>query len=106
MDDMNPNRLKIEAMDNVLSNGLIPNEGETINIYGGRGNRIIYQCKKEKGLFYRRVNESEEWEEFDLMGIHLKVLRDMTNNLYREFDKEKRVGFAARLKRILKGVLG
>lgn len=42
---------------------LIPEEGETISIKGGLGNKTLRQKKKENGKFYIRDNESQEWTE-------------------------------------------
>lgn len=63
-------KIKLQAISNMPS--LIPEEGETISIYGGLGNKTLNQTKKENGKFFQRDNEESEWEEFD-MGD--KILR-------------------------------
>lgn len=101
---MNPNTIKTTAMDNFFQN-IIPKEGETISYRGGLGNGIIYESKKENGLYYRRYDGVGDWEEFDLMREHLKVLQDMTDGLYRDFyNSQNKIGLIARLKKFLKRI--
>ena len=60
----NPNRLKLETLSKMQ---LLPNEGETFDICGGRGNKILKQVKKEDGKYYERNNVDDEWTPFDLL---------------------------------------
>lgn len=101
-EDMNINKLKLEVISDTLSN-LTPEEGEIISIRGGLGSRVIYQYKKDEGLFYRRYSEDEQWEEFDLMGMRLESLQDMKSGLH-DFDKQGKSGVAFKLKRFLKNI--
>jgi hypothetical protein len=45
------------------SSSLLPEEGETISVKGGLGNKTLRQKKKENGMYYVRNNENCEWEE-------------------------------------------
>lgn len=45
------------------SGSLLPEEGETISVKGGLGNKTLRQKKKENGMYYVRNNENCEWEE-------------------------------------------
>jgi hypothetical protein len=42
---------------------LIPEEGETLIIRGGLGNKSLNQTKRENNKFYERKDENEEWIE-------------------------------------------
>jgi hypothetical protein len=46
-----------------VAGSLIPEEGETISVKGGRGNMTLHQRKKENGVHYERDNENSEWKE-------------------------------------------
>jgi hypothetical protein len=42
-------------------NDRLPQEGEEISFYGGKGNKLIKQMKCEKGIYYIRNSFKEEW---------------------------------------------
>jgi hypothetical protein len=56
------NNNDIVSIGNVAGS-LVPEEGETISVKGGRGNMILNQRKKENGIYYERDNENCEWKE-------------------------------------------
>lgn len=73
------NNQDIVDVGNLVSS-MIPEEGETISVKGGRGNRTLRQKKKENGMFYIRDNESCEWEECpDLVWNYYLKMKKMFN---------------------------
>lgn len=54
---------------------MIPEEGETVYLNGGWGNKNFVQMKKENGKFYGRENsegiddKKDEWEDWNVMPI-------------------------------------
>jgi hypothetical protein len=70
--------------DTALS--LMPEEGETIIVKGGLGNKSLNQTKRENGKFYERKNEDEKWVE--VPDYVWRIYQRMSENLMK-YNKTK-----------------